>query len=307
MVLFARNNGEFAALDAIAVPIVISIPEVDGPFGPGHPFAVSSNFIGPVLNPRFTISVSTADNEHLIWSQVEPSFTGSYGGSSFFVQFNAVPTPNRFLMHGDPARLDVTFQGDGGTVETATRTIKTDLIQGLQYELRNQIQGVSLQVSALASGGFSATDRAQLATIQANTTVPMGVGSGIEQIPMASFFSHPPVGFLKVGPLFLTASGDGSIDGDSGLLPTLFGLWWEFSAVPEGYGLDLGIVPEFEIRMLQLRTIYTLNGVEFVRDYADLNVERVLWLWQEAKPTRVDYSISPGVEVQFHYIQWISL
>lgn len=284
------------------------------PFGPGFRIDIESSFIGPISAPHWEIDILTGDTEHVCYQWVAPAVFSPWHMVGQYLSPYAVQQPNTFATSGDTVTLRTRLVGSGGIVEESTQSQKLDEVQGRMWELANliglvqtQVDSIAGQITPVAESPWTAEDRATLVGISASTSVPMGISGDVQNIPIAGFITRPPVGFLKVGPLFLTATGNGTIDGDDGLLPTLFGLWWEFSAVPEGYGQDIGAVPEFELRMLQLRTIYSLNGVDFVRDYQDFNVERVLWFWQEAKPSRVEYSIGPGVEVQFHYIQWISL
>jgi hypothetical protein len=285
----------------------ITTPIVGAPFGPGFEIQLSSTFVGPISGPFWEVDILTTDTEHTLYASAIPTNSPGFVTDTFYVAFVGTPVPNKFVLHGSDVTLRVQLTGSAGVVETTTRTVKLDEIQGRIMEVSNKVAQIGAQISGLSASTFGSADRATLNGIQTSLSTPMGITGDVGNIPLASLISKPPVGFLKVGPVVATVTGDGFLDGDHGLLPSLFGLWWEFSAVPEGYGSTLGSVIEYELRMLQLRTIYSLDGVEFVHDYQDFNVERVLWFWQEAKPSRVEYSISPGVEVQFHYIEWISL
>jgi hypothetical protein len=99
-------------------------------------------------------------------------------------------------------------------------------------------------------------------------------------------------------------SGTGSLTRPSGPLPVdAVGIVCSFFIVPERYGRTFGEPLEWEPRMVQLAVIHTLkDGHEVVSEYRDMHSEALPFLWSVAYPTRVDYTIAPGVQVVFHWL-----
>jgi hypothetical protein len=126
----------------------------------------------------------------------------------------------------------------------------------------------------------------------------------VPNVSVIQQFLHPPLGLLTRELISGTFSGDGSLNRplmSSGV--DAFGLVFSFFTVPTQIGLTLGSVIEYEPRMVQLAVIHTLlDSHEVVSEYANFSQEEVPFLWSVALPTRIEYSIYPGVEIVFHWL-----
>lgn len=114
---------------------------------------------------------------------------------------------------------------------------------------------------------------------------------------------HPSFAQLVLSSIVTQLSGDGSIAGDDApFFPSQFGLWWEFTTVPPKLGFIDGPTRRYSQRMVQWRLVHSVGGLELVTDVLDANYDRVTWLWEVSKPSRIEFSILPGVELNVRRI-----
>jgi hypothetical protein len=188
-----------------------------------------------------------------------------------------------------------------GTIDEGTTT-------GLHWNSSSQLTQLLLEVTGGAStGGFTDTDRFTLQATQQQTMAQFGTDVSTTTAGVGELLSHPPLGFMKLQVLPIIGSGDGTIPGDSNLLPVIYGLWWEIVGEPPGAGYVIGPTRHFFERVVQLRAIYTVNGVDLVGELVDADYDRVIWLWREPKPTRIEFSVTPGWQLQFALLVYINL
>jgi hypothetical protein len=110
---------------------------------------------------------------------------------------------------------------------------------------------------------------------------------------------HPSYAQLELSDIVYICEGDGVLEGDSApVFPSQFGLWWQFTTVPPGIGLTWGGIIHYAIRMVQWQLIHTIGGIELCTELLDADYDRVVWRWDVSKPTRIAYSVCPGVVLQ---------
>lgn len=282
----------------VCVTITIFVPPSGGQFGPGFRLHVETDAPGPLppgnawvayihpvdneLDLRYVDGLATT-NPQAIWDW------GAQPDSPMLLQNISAP-----VLHGTTVRLLV------------LRNVGTTLVESLSMSVQwNMTDGIPLWSDRRADargqeGAFTAADRVTLEETQAATVVKMGAPGAEIDIPIASMIVHPPLGMTTLDPVGIPASGDGGLQLGPGPSRNWFGLWWEFATVPPAMGRDEGVTPIYEQRMVQLAVIHTVLGVDVQSEYIDASFERVVYRWAEAFPTRVEFSITPGVEVIFH-------
>jgi hypothetical protein len=107
---------------------------------------------------------------------------------------------------------------------------------------------------------------------------------------------HPSFAQLELSQIVDQLSGDGQLVGDTSFaFPSQFGLWWEFTVVPPRLGYLDGPTRRYSQRMVQWRLVHTIGGLDLVTNVLDAEYDRVVWIWEVSKPTRIEFSILPGV------------
>jgi hypothetical protein len=283
------------------VPITILQPGADEYAGPGFLFDAGTDQIGPWPTTAFWRVELWAgtDREQLISAIDYASQSWEHNGiigatTDLQLQIDA----NHSSVHdGQPARVVVQHWQDSTTMlEQASQDVTLDMTTGVPHLLQ-------YAPPAPAGEGLTEEQAAQLQAVAEATVVPMGLPGTLTNVPLGSLLVHPPLGLTRVDATPICRTGDGYLEGDSGLFPSIYGLWWEFTVVPPGVGTEAGATVLYEQRMVQLQTVHTINGLDVVTEIVEANYDRVVWLWAEAKPTRIEYAILPGVEVCFHYVR----
>ena len=89
-----------------------------------------------------------------------------------------------------------------------------------------------------------------------------------------------------------------------------FGIAVDFFTIPERIGRKHGFIDQFEERIVQICTVHTdQDGHDFVSEYmwqveefSGVFCDGAVWIWANAGPTKVGYSIFPGCVVVFHWM-----
>lgn len=277
------------------MPIEISDPPAGANLGPGIRVAV---FVpgSPTLpaGTRWRVSVSDADTPEATFYQEEFEYSGNdgwafgfAGGTGRWVQ----PMSGTFP-HGSAARMLVELIGEGVTEPSLSQAVTWDTVTGMPY-----VVGVQ---SGDGGGGLTPEQAAQLDETHEATIVQMGVPANPIDVPIGSLIAHPPLGILEIDAAAVGATGDGAFGGTLAGGEPIYGLWWEFTTVPPELGVQFGLTEHFHQRMVQFRTIHTVGGVELVSEVLEADYQRVVWLFETAFPTRIEYRVLPGVSVNIH-------
>lgn len=281
------------------MPITITDPPTSGVFGPGFHFQVSSNFVGPVVNPSFEIDILTTNLEGYAHQMQVPLSATPYAASGQYLSTTTVTLPSPLIKNGDAAVLRVQLVGNSGVVEELDRPISFDGVQGALYQLFQNL----LQQS---SSGFSATDRANLATVKTQTMVSFPGIAGFGLGDIARFlgpFSHPPLGFIHrvlIGDYDTAAALTRPAPG---IGVNAFGLAWEVVSYGGGIGLDPGAPLRFDVPIMTVDLEHTDSaGHDFVSATYLADFSNYYWFFDPAVPTRVNVYPTPSYTVRLYWL-----
>lgn len=128
--------------------------------------------------------------------------------------------------------------------------------------------------------------------------MPQSLTGVIEQ------FLHPPLAVMSSEVIPGLFTGDGVLSRPRGPVPTdAFGMRFEFITVPAGFGFTIGIVKEYEMRLLQLAVEHTMiDGHGIISQLTDFHSDNLPFLFDVALPLQVHFSITPGVFIQFFWL-----
>ena len=258
-----------------------ALTDVVGPFPTGTAWVLK--FFYPTTSEFPFIEMSRVpDDAHVLETRllIDPSVTPT------------VVFPN--LVGRPDVRVQATVQAPDGTVyDSGTVDVKWNLVEGQLAQVLAQPKG---------TGGLTPDQAAQLADIALAVTRQLTQGGNQVAIDVNALVAHPPLGALIVQDIVFLIDGEGFFD-----LPQLsgvfaYGAWWEFTTVPPGVGRLEGPTVRYLTRAMQLRTIHTIGGVDFVTEVLDVDFQRVVWTWREALPKQLQYSVTPGFEVAMHFL-----
>jgi hypothetical protein len=163
-----------------------------------------------------------------------------------------------------------------------------------------------LQGTATGGGGTDPVLKADVEIIkQAVTPVSVNLGGLAEGL--MGLATHPPFNVLRQELITPPRSGDGTLirpfnpEDNDGVAAV--GLTWAFVNVPDGIGQVNGNPLLYRSRMLETATIhYDQQEVEFVSEVQEWTVNKFWWLWSNPLPSRIEYSILPGVVLNFFWL-----
>ena len=285
------------------MPIIVIQPDELGRIGPGIRIQVTVDVPYPIpVDHQWDVWVEPLDQEGNWRYRDQYTYDQPFADWNFMVTGDIqqpLQAPDVDTLDGQEMRLVVNRREGGVIVETVSQRVHLDLTSGIPYyqqwwDINHQQQG-----------GLTTEQAAQLEETHAATIVQMGVPGNIVDIPVDVLVPAPPLGLQKVEPAATIASGDGFLPGDLPGVISYYGLWWEFVTVPPGIGFDDWPTRLYEQQLLQLRVIHTLDGVDVVSQLENANADRYLFMFNQVLPTRIEFSILPGVEVAFHRVVFL--
>lgn len=123
--------------------VTISTPIANAPFGPGFTVSVNSSFVGPVVNPRWSLDILTSDLAHGLYNFTIPPNIPTFGLVTFFMGIVGMPPPNSFAQHGTTVTFRAALIGDSGTVETGSVNVALDELAGRLYQLQGRLGSIA--------------------------------------------------------------------------------------------------------------------------------------------------------------------
>lgn len=274
------------------MPITVLTPE-GGVIAPGQMITVVSDVVGP-FEPGsiLTLDFFQTGGEVLCgrWSwQIANSFN--------FVQLDEEHRNNGPYQAALPDAAAVTvvgqISGPSGVVDSGTTT---DLVWSTTGQLPELLEDIT------TGSGITEEERAQLQETHDATVTEMTIGGSSQVLDLISMLLHPPLGLTVLSALTPPQSGDGTIPEPTEFHAGIWGVVWHFTVVPPHLGRVLLGLPRFSIALLQLRVVHTIGGVDFYSEVIDADRDNVIFRWTENFPTRIEYSIIPGVQVQFNWL-----
>lgn len=167
-------------------------------------------------------------------------------------------------------------------------------------------QALRVSGQATAQAGFTASDRENLAVVQASVQVPLPISTAagaVAQTALGQFVSSAPIQLLSRQEC-RSISGTGSLTRPSPLYNVnAIGFSWAFLAVPTYFGRAPGAVLEFQQRIVQFSIVQRdFTGVEHVAQVIDAHSDQQFATWGLNAPFRIDYSVTAGCAVQFCWL-----
>lgn len=279
------------------MPITITAPEPNGPFGPGFSFSVTTDFVGPVTSPQFRIELWDTNVELLLYSQVVAD-PGSRSAGGWYISLITITNPQVKIPTGSAVKLKVSYEGTGGVVETKTQAQVLDEGTGRIFQLAQKLAIVQNQVANMSGvSGDLTTVKANVAQIKSasfSTFDPTTI------VPLSELLVAPPLGFLRRELISPDRTGEDALTHP---LAPAFGLTWEVIDSAAGIGVAEGAPDRLVTHMLDLELVHTLGDASLETtatvsfDYGD-----AMWIFQPARPTFVRYWIGPGITLRFHWL-----
>lgn len=280
------------------VPITVTNP-VPPVIGPGLVVGVQSDLVGPIpVDWRWIIHIVRRGEEG--------------GGVTIGAPIRPGLDHQQFAVIGDRAAEGFTF-----TVDTTNGLASTEPASVL-VELRNALGVVQdsgssdaytwdstttlWNLTTGAAASFSASDRAQLDLVVANTSVPVpaaGVLGGVAVFALTQLLTS---GFER----FASRHGSILVSGQGSLArlsePFRFdalGMEWHWNTIPAGFGRTLGSVDELGRRIVQWRMIRRdASGQLFQDEVIDSSTEGVRFMWGLKQPETIEWYVAPGCVVE---------
>lgn len=285
------------------MPITITYPPANTPFGPGYLLDIQSDHIGPVTFPSYDVRIIGSPSEQVSFLQlfslsspnqeILTQFRASYPSST--VQFPVTQTDTSWI-------LQVQLKSSTGVVETATQPIKLDVVGG-------QLALLSNQIASVQSG-----QNAGLSTLQASVD---GIGVQVTSILDSVVRTFLPGISGKIADLILSPNPPlmtreliGDFEGFQSFQRPFpaggvnaFGINWEVLSYGSGIGLDESVPVEFETDLLELEQRHTLaDSHELTTATARFRFSNGLWLFQPSFPTRINVAIVPSATIRFWWL-----
>jgi len=276
--------------------VTIISPVTSDPFGPGFAVTAETDLIGPMPSDTlWNFELTAPPNEDILMLSFWQ--TPLHQIHARMVNNGTTPvavTPIEVVSsQGKPAQLRVAVSSASTSFfEEATTQVVLDRQSGQVQELVDWLAG---RMAGTGQGLTLEEHDAVLAT-QASVTNTLGPGVIDLVTGLSGLIVHPA---LSLGSLFepgYDLTGDGEIPDLNSATSQAFGLHWT-ATIPAGFGHLHGQSEEYMQRLVQFRTVHTLGGVELVTEIADFNTHGNLWTWTISLPTRIEYSVTPGVVI----------
>lgn len=214
---------------------------------------------------------------------------------------------------------DPAIDGEGLGVRPITpgaaailRVMLDDPFAGFHEE--TQVPGVMAQfdpqfrvtAAATTTTGFTVDDRADLEVVKASVQVPFPIltsAGGFVLRGLAELVQQTPLSILSTAGC-QTLTGEGSLTRPFGIFPVAAsGMRWDFLEVPTYFGRQAGALLEFEQRIAQFELITAdRDGSERTLQLLDVRSDHQFVTWGLVQLRRVEYSITPGCQVQFCWL-----
>lgn len=285
------------------MPIVLTRPQPDDPFGPGFLFQASTDLIGPLPPGTFWLfELQSATDENTFAamrvnsnaSSVQGVFTNGTNTLAFYTWASAE------TVHGAAGLLRVSLTEPGPTeVENLTVAVTIDRQSGVTADLSRFIE----DRLAAQPVGLTTEQGEQLNIVQAAVTAaaPINPIDFIGDLAQA-FRTQPPLSFGSLSATY-DLIGDGEMPDVGDLLHTKLGIFFT-ADIPAGLSHRHGQSEEYPARLIQWRTVHLVGGVELVTEVVDFITHGELWKWSVAKPLRIEYSVLPSVVVHARWWQF---
>jgi hypothetical protein len=286
------------------VPITILAPTPEQPFGPGFIVHAKTDFIGPLPPDTQWIAVITdtsdqfqSTNSILLSQSSEMSFVLGFDYRQSKLNISPVAWP---FFQDATARLLVQIDAPStGFHESASVQITLDNTTGIPYlqQIQTELQG---------QAGMTEEEHTWLDTTQqAVQTVFADVQGVISSTPLGTLLQHPDHNFLLpfLAPFDLEGRGELIPPSQAGIAQS-YGILFQVTRHPPGFGVRDGAVQEWMERIAQLSTLHSIRNspTMWVTEVLAIHIDTGLWLYDMAGPARILYDVTPGCTL---HCEWV--
>jgi len=197
--------------------------------------------------------------------------------------------------HGKDVWLRLVHRSsDGSQKDAIVQKQIHDTITGMQVAMPKLI-------AATSTGGLTPVQDAAL--MSTNAAVQLDLGSGFFQ-PISALLGNMPPSLLQRELITPDRTGEGDLTRPGGALTVAAqGLMWQVVSAPVGIGIDEGAPDTYEIDVLQLGFVRSLNdGSTYFGDTSVIRQPVGVWAWGSVTPTRIHYWVTPGVTIRFWWL-----
>lgn len=284
--------------------LTVLTPSSGGLFGPGFTVTVETDLIGPLEPGSFwTFELSAPAGEEVMTRK----FVGFVANQMTTVMYSGTNI-TAFLTEARPewttgasGRLRITLDEPGsGVVDSINVPVTIDREAGQNQELAAWLQANPVTSGAgLTPEEHAAVLQTNVGVIALSTLNPLDLVGDLAEAISGS----PPLGFGSFSATY-TLEGDGEMPDIGDVLHTKLGIHFVAIEIPAGLSHRHGQSEEYPARLVQWRTVHTVAGVELVTQVMDFITHGEMLRWQHAKPTRIEYSILPGVIMEARWWQF---
>lgn len=292
------------------MPITVVTPQPSEPFGPGFRLQASTDLVGPLAPGSFwQIALLDSDAFYSHGDRIHPYTTTTlnidfWGGTQNVLNPGLV-VPS--LVTGQPGILRVIIQEPGfGVADTTDVAVVIDRETGQVQELANYIR----THPPAGGNGLSSEEHVAVMGTLANTQKSFGGSGGSIVASLADLLDHPALAFGALSSPPMTLTGDGEVPGFGAIGHVQFGLQWAAVAVPPGLGRLHGVTEETQQRLVQFTVIHQMSAglgeglIDVVTEHFDADWSGGIWTWQVPLPSRILYSVLPGVVIAARWWQF---
>lgn len=279
-------------------------PQSGDPFGPGFRVSLFSTASGPFESGSFwDIQLTAPADEEVVGDFVRPYASNTldvqtwwHGNDDQMLPILVIPP----FVTGQPAQLRVSLvQPTLGVADTSAIPVTMDMETGQTQVLEQYL----LQTGAAAGQGL--TTEEHNAVLQTNVgVIAMASLNPLDLVGdlASAFSSNPPLAFGSLSTTY-TLTGDGEMPDIGDLFHTKLAIYF-VATIPWNLSHRHGQSEEYPARLIQWRTVHSVGGLDMVTEVADFDTHGELWKWKVSKPSRIEYSVLPGVVVAARWWQF---
>lgn len=280
------------------MPVTITTPAPNRPFGPGFITSFATSVGVVELGSTWRLRIRAPDaGETIVDAGSAVADTPSLSTVFGFNTSGAVTLQarNPIIAQGETATFTVELLNPQQVViDSGSVPIVYDRVSGVEWLAWYKPN------AATGTGGFTETDRQQLAETKA--LMAFNIGGWLPALEAAlQGLSQFPYGAELITP---DRVGGGQLERPGGgFNVNAFGIRYQIISKPPGIGIDEGGPPSYELPLLELGLVSQIaGGAEVNVDSHWFSDENGTWVWNFNVPFKVLYWIQPGVTVRFWWL-----
>lgn len=276
--------------------VAITSPITGEAFGPGFVLTGTSTFVGPLEADSFweiRLTAPAGEDEVLVMQAPAP-----FPALSTVVVQGSLAAPQ--VVEGRPAwTTGAAARVQLELVQPTLGSVGTDTVEVILDRQTGQNKELQLWIAAnTAAAGQGLTVAEHNAVLQTNVgVIAMATLNPIDLVGdlANAFLTNPPLSFGSLSAAY-TLTGDGEMPDIGDVLHTKLGIYF-VASIPAGLSHRHGQSEEYPARLIQWRTVHHVAGLDMVTEVVDFDTHGELWKWRVQKPSRIEYSVLPGVVI----------